>query len=69
MLDNSGKKVGEVTSGCPSPSLSINIAMAYVPLSLSKAGTKVDVEIRKKLNKATVTKMPFVPANYYTSKS
>lgn len=30
-----------------------------------KAGTKLKVDVRGKLHDATVTKMPFVPANYY----
>jgi len=64
-MDNNGQEIGQVTSGCPSPSLSVNIAMAYLPLKQCKSGTIVDVEVRKKLNKATVTKMPFFPAKYY----
>lgn len=68
VLGPDGSKVGEVTSGCPSPSLGVNVAMAYVPTSLAKAGTELAVEVRKKTIPATVTKMPFVKCNYYTKK-
>nr|XP_045612929.1 aminomethyltransferase, mitochondrial-like isoform X2 [Procambarus clarkii] len=68
VLDSKGNKIGEVTSGCPAPSLGINIAMAYVPTAFAKAGTQVGVEVRKKTILATVTKMPFVRCNYYNMK-
>lgn len=58
----------QVTSGCPSPSLGVNVAMAYVPASLAKVGTELAVEVRKKTVPATVTKMPFVKCNYYVNK-
>ena len=61
------KPVGQVTSGCPSPSLAegTNVAMGYLPTELSKPGTKVRLQVRKKLVEATVTKMPFVPTKYF----
>jgi len=65
----SGDKVGEVTSGCPAPSMetpNANVAMAYVPKKMSKTGTKVKVQVRNKMVDAVVSKMPFVPAKYYT---
>jgi aminomethyltransferase len=62
------KEVGEVTSGCLSPSLKQNIGMGYVDTELSKAGTKIQVEIRKKLHDAEIVKLPFVPTNYYQPK-
>lgn len=57
--------VGEVTSGCPSPSLGKNIAMGYISTQLSKVNTEVFYKIRNKFYKAIVTKMPFVKTNYY----
>ncbi|NXS52594.1 GCST protein, partial [Brachypteracias leptosomus] len=59
---------GTVTSGCPSPSLGKNIAMGYVETTHSRAGTALTVEVRKKQHPAFVTKMPFVPTQYYTAK-
>ncbi|BFZ58122.1 Aminomethyltransferase, mitochondrial [Savitreella phatthalungensis] len=56
--------IGKVTSGCPSPSLGKNIAMAYVPTHAAKSGTLVDLLVRGKLRRAEVTKMPFVKTNY-----
>lgn len=58
--------LGEVTSGCPSPCLKKNIAMAYVDAAFAKNGTAIQVEVRKKAVPATVSKMPFVPTNYYS---
>ena len=59
-----GEVVGTVTSGSPSPTLGKNIAMGYVKDGLHKAGTEVDVLVRGKGRKGTVTKMPFVPTKY-----
>ncbi len=53
--------IGQVTSGCPSPTLKKNIAMAYVPPTM-KDGV---VKIRNKMYNFTVEKMPFVKQNYY----
>uniref|UniRef100_A0A8B9KP45 Aminomethyltransferase n=1 Tax=Astyanax mexicanus TaxID=7994 RepID=A0A8B9KP45_ASTMX len=66
ILSPEGRVIGEVTSGCPSPCLKQNVAMGYVETSFSKAGTPVQVEVRKKMVPAVVSKMPFVPTNYYT---
>nr|CAG4644754.1 EOG090X057R [Leptodora kindtii] len=63
-----GQLIGEVTSGCPSPSLAVNVSMGYVQRSFAKNGTNVQFEIRKKLFKAQVTKMPFVPTSYFIKK-
>ncbi|KAF8382560.1 gcst-1, partial [Pristionchus pacificus] len=60
--------VGYVTSGCPSPCLGKNIAIAYVDKIDSKVGTKLLVDFGKKQTGVTVTKMPFVPTKYYTKK-
>ena len=69
IFDESGEKqIGSLTSGCPSPWLKQNIAMGYVETAFSKAGTKVQFEVRKKKIDAVVSKMPFVPAKYYTGK-
>lgn len=68
ILDGEGNKVGQVTSGCPSPSLKQNVAMAYVPTEFSKPGTHLQVEVYKKKIEAQVVKMPFVPTNYYFGK-
>lgn len=57
--------VGEVTSGCLSPSLKQNISMGYVNTKLSAVGTKLLVDVRGKKYDAQVVKLPFVPTRYY----
>lgn len=51
--------VGVVTSGSPSPTLSKNIGLAYVPSPLSKIGTNIFVDIRGEKKPAQVVKKPF----------
>ncbi|XP_050973565.1 aminomethyltransferase, mitochondrial [Labeo rohita] len=65
ILSSDGRVIGEVTSGCPSPCLKQNVAMGYVEAGLSKVGTSIQVEVRKKAVPAVVSKMPFVPTKYY----
>ncbi|WP_348227644.1 glycine cleavage system aminomethyltransferase GcvT [Trichocoleus desertorum] len=54
-----GQTVGEVTSGSWSPTLEQAIALAYVPVGLSKVGQQLNVEIRGKLYSGQVVKRPF----------
>jgi aminomethyltransferase len=65
IVDQSGNKIGAVTSGTFSPCLNRPISMGYVATALSKNGTKLGVNIRGKVSEAEVVKMPFVPSNYY----
>jgi len=58
-IHKEGKKIGEVTSGTFSPSLSKGIGMGYVPIEHSKIGTELDIVIRGKPNKAIIVKPPF----------
>ncbi len=55
-----GKEVGYVTSGNMSPSLGKPIALGYVPAELAKAGTKIEIEARKKFFTAEIVKTPFL---------
>lgn len=57
--------IGEITSGTFSPCLKKPIAMGYVSTGNHKNGTEVMVKIRNKMQKAAVTKMPFVESRYY----
>jgi len=68
ILDSDGNKIGHVTSGCPSPSLKQNIAMAYVTSEFAKPGTSVQLEVYKKKIEAQVVKMPFLPTKYFFGK-
>ena len=54
-----GKPVGEVTSGQPSPTLGYPIAMAYVDVEFTQAGTALDIDLRGKAEPFTVVDLPF----------
>ena len=57
--------IGEITSGTFGPTVKAPIAMGYVETKSAKVGTEVMLKIRNKMQKAQVTKMPFVEARYY----
>ena len=42
-----------------SPSLGKGIGLGYVPTALSKVGSKIYIQVRKKAIPATVVKLPF----------
>ena len=56
----SGAQIGEVTSGTQSPTLSKGIGMAYVQTAFAQVGSNVYIDVRGKLLKAKVVKLPFV---------
>lgn len=56
---------GVVTSGIPSPTLGTNIAMGYVASGNHKKGTKLMIEVRRKMREAVIRPMPFIPTRYY----
>lgn len=56
---HNGEKVGEVTSGTPSPTTGKNIGMGYVPVELKAPGTELEIEMRGRMIKAVVVKLPF----------
>jgi len=58
-LNEQGEPVGFITSGSPSPTLCKNIALAYLPPSMSAIGTTAYVEIRNQKAKAQVVPTPF----------
>jgi aminomethyltransferase len=51
--------VGVVTSGSYTPTLQKSISMAYIHPDHRELGTALSVDIRGKLHKATVVKVPF----------
>jgi aminomethyltransferase len=59
IVDTNGNTIGKVTSGTMSPCLQKGIGMGYVPRALSKSGTQIHIQIRKKAIAATVVKLPF----------
>jgi aminomethyltransferase len=60
LFNETGDKVGEVTSGGQSPNLGIGIGMAYVQVEYSKPGAVLFVEIRGKHFPVEITKPPFI---------
>jgi aminomethyltransferase len=51
--------IGVVTSGAPSPTLGVPIAMAYLPPAEAEVGTMVEVAIRQARAEAEVVALPF----------
>lgn len=54
-----GKEIGIVTSGSLATTLKKNIGMAYVSIENAEIGNEIEIQIRDKLYKAKIVKMPF----------
>lgn len=65
LVDSEGKGIGRITSGSFSPTLGGPIAMGYIETAFANVDTEVTALVRNKPIPMTVTKMPFVPQNYY----
>ncbi|QNI02963.1 glycine cleavage system aminomethyltransferase GcvT [Halomonas sp. SH5A2] len=65
LVDENGTEVGKVTSGGFGPSVGKPVAMGYVSRDLEAPGSTVYAEVRGKQLAMTVSKTPFVTANYY----
>ena len=59
IMDETGRVIGEVTSGTQAPSLKKAIGMGYVEPAFVKVGTPLFINIRDKHLKAEVVKLPF----------
>lgn len=59
VVDGTGKKIGEVTSGTMSPVLKQGIGMAYLDKGYWDAGTEIFIRIRNKEIRAHVADTPF----------
>jgi len=57
-----GKEVGQVTSGCVSPTLNYPIAMALVASEHAEVGTKLTINLGSPPTAAEVVKLPFYKA-------
>lgn len=58
--DSSGNVIGKVTSGTMSPLLGIGIGLGYVTTAHSAPGSEIFIDVRGKLFKATVNKLPLI---------
>ena len=62
IVDLTGKRIGEVTSGTMSPVSKTGIGMGYVKSSFGDPGQEIFILIRKKSLKARIVKLPFYKA-------
>ena len=62
ITDEEGNPLGVVTSGTQSPTLNEGIGLGYVPKVYSTVGSLIYLDIRGKLIRAEVVKLPFLPA-------
>ena len=60
LTDKDGNVIGRVTSGTMSPILNKGIGMGYVNKAYSAIGTEVYLNVRNKMLKAKIVKMPFI---------
>ena len=65
VLDADGAVVGSVTSGGFSPTLGGPVAMGYLPVAFAKPDIPVGFDIRGRVRPGRVTRLPFVPHNYF----
>ncbi len=59
ICDAEGNPIGHVTSGTMGPTVKKAIGMGYVNVPFNKVGTEIFINVRGKLIKAVVVKMPF----------
>jgi len=64
ILNDNGEEIGTVTSGTFGPSVGAPVAMGYVKSEFAKVDTPVGLDVRGKIRKARVAKMPFVMKRY-----
>jgi len=65
IMDSSGEKIGEITSGGFGPSVGGPVAMGYVDIEHAKPDTPVQLKVRNKRLPAKIVKLPFVKQNYF----
>ncbi|HMG90490.1 MAG TPA: glycine cleavage system aminomethyltransferase GcvT [Chryseolinea sp.] len=58
--DASGNSIGKVTSGTMSPVLGIGIGLGYVTIAHSSPGSEIYIDVRGKMIKANVSKLPLI---------
>ncbi len=58
-MPGSDAQEGVITSGAPSPTLGVPIAMGYLPPADTSVGTIVEVTVRSTQAEADVVQLPF----------
>ena len=61
-IRHDGQRVGSVSSGTLSPSLGYGIGLAYLPLALTRPGTRLEIVVRGQALPAEVVRPPFYTA-------
>ena len=64
VVDGTGRKIGEITSGGFGPSLNAPVAMGFVESEFAGDGTELGLMVRGKALQARTAPMPFVPHRY-----
>lgn len=62
-----GESIGKVSSGVMSPILRSGIGLAYVKPGVVEEGDTIEIDIKRRLRKARVTKWPFYDSEKYGS--
>lgn len=62
VCNEAGEQIGVVTSGTQSPTLEMGIGLARVEREARKRGTNLLIDMRGKLRRAEVVRLPFVPS-------
>ena len=65
MVDGSGRRIGEVTSGGFGPTVGGPVAMGYVDSGQADEGAAVALMVRGKALPARVATLPFVAHRYH----
>ena len=65
VVDETGRKIGEVTSGGFGPTVGGPVCLALVERDYAKSDSPVTLMVRGKPRAAKVVKLPFVAHNYY----
>ena len=58
--DEAGNEIGQVTSGTQSPTLGYGVGLGYLDTAFTTVDTEIYIDIRGKLLKAKVVKLPFL---------
>jgi len=58
--NEAGETIGKVTSGTMSPMLNTGIGLGYVAVAHATPGVEIFIDVRGRLLKAQVTKLPFI---------